>query len=110
MSEGVTGNIYFNSSGMPLYVADDSPFTDMESFMMNAWYHEYYYNKTEASPMAAIDNFRTGTGSICSEYQGKSSFCWLWDPKADHLGEERPKFSIAKLLAGTWYTISDAVT
>lgn len=109
-SESVTGKIYFNSSGVPLYVSDDSPFIDMESYMKDVWTHLYYYNKTEVPPMTAIDNFWNGTGSIYSEYKAKSSFCWLWCPRKDFLGEERPKFSISKLLTATWYTIADAIS
>lgn len=101
-------NIYFNSSGEPLYVADDTPFTDFENHMAEAWYHEYYYTKTEVSPMAAINSFRNGTGSICLEHKSKSRFCWLWDPTKDFLGEEQPRFSITALLATRWYTVTDA--
>lgn len=112
-------NIYFNSAGMPLYVADDSPFTTFESHMTEAWFHEYYYTKTETSFITAINNFRAGTGSIIIDAftdgrKTKSHECWLWDPSRDWLsGRDRPTFSISELLSTEkfkWYTIADAVS
>ncbi|NLN48629.1 MAG: hypothetical protein GX154_05985 [Clostridiales bacterium] len=93
-------NIYFDSSGKPRYVADDTPFTDMENFMMDTWYHEYHYNKTETSPLVAIDNYRNGLGSICIETftNGFKTGCrWvcLWSP---YVGDT-DKFTLAQLIS-----------
>lgn len=109
-------NIYFNSSGMPLYVSDDTPFTDFESHMTERWYHEYYYTKTEVSPGTAIDNFRNGTGSLYLEiinqqgYKVNTCDCWIWDPGCNWLHRDKKGFSIPELLRSKWYTLTDAIS
>lgn len=112
-------NIYFNASGVPLLVTDDTPYTDFESHMLDKWYHEYYYTKTETSPAAAIDNFRNGTGSIYidiieiydqQEVVVNGCECWLWDPYRNWLDKNKPMYSIPELLRNKWYTLTDAIS
>lgn len=108
-------NIYFNSAGMPVYAADDSPFTTFESHITETWYHRYYYNKTETSPMIAIENFRDGAASIYIEEINNGRTVnfkeyWLWDTvrPADKRG-----FSISELILPVrykWYTVTDAIS
>lgn len=108
-------NIYFNSAGMPVYAADDSPFTTFESHMTETWYHRYYYNKTETSPMTAIENFRNGTASIYIEEINNGRAVnykeyWLWDTVRP---AEKRSFSISELFLPVrykWYTVTDAVS
>lgn len=112
-------NIYFNSSGMPFYVADDTHYTDFENHMTEKWYHEYYYNKTEVSAATAINNFRNGIGSIYigivkifNQQEVVVNGCefWLWDPYRHWLYEGRSGFSIPELIRNKWYTITDAIS
>lgn len=95
--------IYLSNTGQILNAADDTPFTDLESYVWGSWDQHFFYTKTQYDAMTAITNYVSGASGIILMETGKER---LW---FDRLSEARTghSFSINQLFNATWYSVFD---
>ncbi len=101
--------IYFDTQGLPINAADDSPVTNLESHILERWTHEYFYNLGVTDPTTAINAIKNASGSVILEVLEDAKkgekyrhTYWNWQPRSED------KFMIQELLHGTWYKAVDA--
>lgn len=110
--------LYFDSTGQPRHVSDDTPVTDLEVFITTTWQVEHYFNMTPTSMAAAISSYKSGPAGIGIVFEivvdqqtnrKEKHFYWKSN-KPDELRRSNSKelFTIDELLSGTWFICTDA--
>ncbi len=109
---------YFDSTGQPRNVNDDSLVTNLEAFMMGSWQHEHYFNIAETNMSTAISSYKVGADGIMFELivnaaTNQKERSYYWNPKDDipvelRRSSSKKLFTIDELLSGTWYICTDA--
>lgn len=108
-------HIYFNSSGKPCNVSDDSLVTDLEAFMSGGWKCRHTFNIQQVRMTNAINAYKNGCDGIIFETiepeTGQEKKHYYWNPKTDmpvNLSKSIfNMFTVNQLLSGTWYIASD---
>lgn len=107
--------IYFDLSGKPRNVSDDSLVTDLEAFMSGGWKCRHTFNIQQVSMTNAINAYKNGCDGIIFETidpeTGQEKKHYYLNPKNNKpVNLSRSIFNIftaKELLAGTWYIMTD---
>jgi hypothetical protein len=108
---------YFDSSGQPRNVSDDSLVTNLEAFITSSFQWEHYFNITTTSIATAISSYKSGADGIMFEIvvdkqTNRKEKHYFWNTKDNKPVELRRRdtknlFTIDELLSGTWYLCTD---